>query len=61
MRERPSGFFEGWKFEDWMSLGPLLWIHGKRKLLSYFTAQNLIISNLTSGIRQEHSLVRHLS
>ena len=44
-----------------MSVGSLMWIHGKRKLLSYFTAQALIISDLRSGVRQEHNLVRDLS
>jgi hypothetical protein len=47
-----------------MSVGSLLWINGKRKLLSkftkYFTALNPIISDLHSGIRQEHPLVRYL-
>ncbi len=42
-----------------MSIGSLLWIHGKRKLLLSFAAQNLMASDMHSGIREEHSLVRH--
>ena len=43
-----------------MSIGPLLWIHGKRELLLYHAAQNLMVSDLHSGVREEHPLVRHL-
>ena len=32
-----------------MSTGSLLWIHGKRKLLLYFAAQNLMISDYIAG------------
>ena len=42
-----------------MSIGFLLWIHGKRTLLSFVAAQNLMVTNLRSGIREEHPLVRH--
>ena len=52
-------FFQGKKFKDWMSIGSLLWIHGKRKLLLSFAAQNLMVSDLHSGVREEHPLVRH--
>jgi hypothetical protein len=43
-----------------MSIGSLLWIHGKRKLRSNFTSQTLIASDLRSGIWKEHPLVRHI-
>jgi hypothetical protein len=29
-------FFRGTKFEDWISFGSLLWVHGKRKFLLDF-------------------------
>jgi ankyrin repeat protein len=52
--------FQGKKFKDWMSTGSLLWVHGKRKFLLAFTAQNLIVSDLrTSGVREERHLVSH--
>ena len=44
-----------------MSSGALLWIHGKRKLLLYVVAaQNLMVSDLRSGIWEERPLVRNL-
>ena len=43
-----------------MSIGSLLWIHGIRKLLSSFATQNLIVSDLRSGIWEEHPLVPQL-
>ena len=52
-------FFEGTKFKDWMSVGSLLWIHGKRKLLLCFAAHNLMISDLRSGVWEKHPLVCH--
>ncbi len=52
-------FFEGTIFKDWISIGSLLWIHGKRKLLLSFDAQNLMGSDLHSGVWEEHPLVRH--
>ena len=42
-----------------MSIGSLLWIHGKRKLLLSFAVQNLMVSDSPSGIQKEHLLVRH--
>ncbi|KAF8268209.1 hypothetical protein EI94DRAFT_1206363 [Lactarius quietus] len=35
-------FFQGPRFKDWMSIGSLLWMHGKRKCLLSFAAQNLM-------------------
>ena len=53
-------FFQGEKFKHWISIGSLLWIHGKRKIhLLFATAQNLMVSDLYSGIWKKHPLVRH--
>jgi len=52
-------FFEGSIFVDWMSTGSLLWVHGKRTFLFSFATQLLTVSNLLSGLGEEHSLVRH--
>jgi hypothetical protein len=53
-------FVLGKEFEHWMSIGSLLWIHGKRKLFLHFAAQNLMASDLhTSGVWEEHPLVCH--
>ena len=52
-------FFQGKRFKDWMSTGSLLWIHGKRKLLLAFTAQNLTVVDLRSGVREDRHLVCH--
>ena len=40
-----------------MSVGSLLWIHGKRKLRLTFVAPNLMVSDLRSGVWEKHSLV----
>ena len=43
-----------------MSIGSLLWIHGKRKfLLISFAVQDLMVTDLSSGVREERSLVCH--
>ena len=54
-------FLEGKKFENWLLSGSLLWIHGKRKLLSSCTAHRLMVSDFHSWIREEHPLVCHFS
>ena len=40
-----------------MSIGSLLWIHGKRKLCLNFPVHNLMISDFRSGVWEKHSLV----
>ncbi|KAH8993442.1 hypothetical protein EDB92DRAFT_1854195 [Lactarius akahatsu] len=49
-------FLESTMFKDWMSIGSLLWIHGKRKLLLSFT-KNLTVPDLHSGVREERPLL----
>ena len=50
-------FFEETKFKDWMSVGSLLWIHGKRKLRLNFIAHKLMVSELHSWVWEKHPLV----
>ena len=39
-------FFQGKKFKGWMSIGSLLWVHGKRKfLLVSFAFQNSMVTD----------------
>ena len=52
-------FFQGTTFQDWMLIGSLLWIYGKRKLGLFFAGRYLMVSDLHSWIREEHPLVRH--
>ncbi len=52
-------FFGGSIFVDWMSIGSLLWIHGKRTLPLSFPAKLLMVSR--SGVWEEHPLVRPFS
>ena len=52
-------FFQGTTFQDWMLIGSLLWIYGKRKLVLLFAPRYLMVSDLHSWIREEHPLVRH--
>ena len=40
-----------------MSVGSLLWIHGKRKLFIPFAAHKLMVSDLRSGVWEKHPLV----
>jgi hypothetical protein len=42
-------FFKGSMFEEWRSTPSLLWIHGKRKLPSLFTAQHLSVLYSVAG------------
>jgi hypothetical protein len=32
-------FFQGKKFKGWMSIGSLLWIHGKRKFVIFYCSK----------------------
>ena len=41
-----------------MSLGSLLWVHGKRERLLSFAAQISMASGLHSGVREDRHLVR---
>ena len=52
-------FLEGTKFKNWLLSGSLLWIHGKRKLHSSFTARPLMVSNLRSWVREKYPVVSY--
>jgi|ERR1700761_7114248 len=52
-------FFQGNIFVEWKSTGSLLWVHGKRALLSAFLRSPLLTdSDFDSWIREKCHLVR---
>ena len=50
-------FCEGGIFIEWKSTGSLLWIHGKRALLSAFSGRAPSDSDVFSGLWENHPLV----
>ena len=54
-------FFEGSMFDEWKSMGSLLWIYGKRTFFRFFTDRTLITLYAFSGIGEDNPLVSYRS
>jgi archaellum component FlaC len=46
-----SWFFQGSNFKEWKSTASLMWVHGKRKSLFFYTTPHATDSHHSSGLR----------